>query len=56
MLDELDTEHRSWRLMEELDRCAREQHERHPQLAAMRQWARGKRQWLRGVREKRATS
>ncbi|MFI9586704.1 aromatic acid exporter family protein [Streptomyces sp. NPDC052236] len=56
MLDELDTEHRSRRLMEELDRCAREQHERHPQLAAMRQWARGKRQWLRGLREKRAAS
>ncbi len=53
MLDELDTEHRSRRLMEELDRSSREQHERHPQLAAMLQWARGKRQKLR---ERRAAS
>lgn len=43
ILDELDTDHRSRRLMEELDRCTREQHERHPQLAALRRGVRGKR-------------
>jgi hypothetical protein len=43
ILDELDTDHRSRRLMEELDRCTREQHERHPQLMALRQWVYGKR-------------
>lgn len=43
ILDELDTDHRSRRLMEELDRCTREQHERHPQLAAFRRGVRGKR-------------
>jgi uncharacterized membrane protein YgaE (UPF0421/DUF939 family) len=36
ILDELDMEHRSRRLMEELDRSARLLHERHPQL--MRVW------------------
>jgi hypothetical protein len=43
ILDELDTDHRSRRLMDELDRCTREQHERHPQLVALHQWVRGKR-------------
>lgn len=36
ILDELDTEHRSRRLMEELDRVARERDERYPWLAAVR--------------------
>ncbi|MFJ1646515.1 aromatic acid exporter family protein [Streptomyces sp. NPDC088258] len=40
ILDELDMEHRSVRLMEELDRASREQRERYPRLAAARQWAR----------------
>ncbi|NUL04891.1 FUSC family protein [Streptomyces lunaelactis] len=43
ILDELDTDHRTQRLMEELDRSVREQHERHPRLSALRQWLRGKR-------------
>ncbi|MFJ3419651.1 aromatic acid exporter family protein [Streptomyces sp. NPDC086082] len=37
MLDELDTEHRSRRLFEELDRCAREQRERMPWLTWLRE-------------------
>ncbi|MGW0833246.1 FUSC family protein [Streptomyces prunicolor] len=37
MLDELDTEHRSRRLLEELDRCASEQRERLPWLAWLRE-------------------
>ncbi|MGW1493628.1 FUSC family protein [Streptomyces sp. NPDC002402] len=44
ILDELDMDHRSQRLMEELDRVTREQHERYPWISAMRRWARGKRQ------------
>ncbi|MBA4860784.1 FUSC family protein [Streptomyces sp. PSKA54] len=36
ILDELDMEHRSKRLFEELDRNAREQRERHPWLARIR--------------------
>ncbi|WP_329543892.1 aromatic acid exporter family protein [Streptomyces sp. NBC_01356] len=36
MLDELDTEHRSRRLLEELDRCTREQRERWPRLTRLR--------------------
>lgn len=40
ILDELDMRHRSERLMEELDRASREQRERHPRLAAARQWFR----------------
>jgi uncharacterized membrane protein YgaE (UPF0421/DUF939 family) len=36
ILDELDMEHRSKRLFEELDRNAREQRERHPRLARIR--------------------
>lgn len=43
ILDELDTDHRSRRLMEELDRVTREQHERYPRLAALLQWVRRKR-------------
>jgi Aromatic acid exporter family member 1 len=41
VLDELDTEHRSRRLMEELDRNASEQRDRHPRLTAARQRLRG---------------
>jgi hypothetical protein len=37
MLDELDTEHRSQRLLEELDRCTREQRERSPRLTRLRE-------------------
>ncbi|MEW1647348.1 MULTISPECIES: FUSC family protein [unclassified Streptomyces] len=37
MLDELDTEHRSRRLFEELDRCAREQRARMPRLTRLRE-------------------
>ncbi len=40
ILDELDMQNRSQRLMEELDRASREQRERHPRLAAARQWVR----------------
>ncbi|MFF2523284.1 FUSC family protein [Streptomyces liangshanensis] len=40
ILDELDIQNRSQRLMEELDRASREQRERHPRLAAARQWVR----------------
>jgi len=36
ILDELDMEHRSDRLLEELDRCTREQRERLPSLARLR--------------------
>ncbi|MEU5340131.1 aromatic acid exporter family protein [Streptomyces sp. NPDC020766] len=36
ILDELDMEHRSRRLLEELDRCAREQRERMPRLDRLR--------------------
>ncbi len=36
ILDELDTEHRSRRLLEELDRCAHEQRERRPRLTRLR--------------------
>ncbi|MFF3457450.1 aromatic acid exporter family protein [Streptomyces sp. NPDC002730] len=43
ILAELDIAQRSKRLMEELDRSAREQRERHPQLAAVRRWVRDKR-------------
>lgn len=40
ILDELAMEHRSRRLMEELDRAAREQRERYQRPAAVRRWAR----------------
>lgn len=37
IIDELDTEHRSHRLLEELDRCSREQRERSPLLTWLRE-------------------
>jgi len=37
ILDELDTEHRSRRLLEELDRTSREQRERMPRLTRLRE-------------------
>lgn len=40
ILAELDTEHRSQRLMEELDRNAQQLHERYPALAEVLKWAR----------------
>lgn len=41
ILDELDMEQRSKRLMEELDRSTREKRERFPFLRKLRRWARG---------------
>ncbi|MGY0062691.1 FUSC family protein [Streptomyces sp. LZ34] len=41
ILDELDMEQRSMRLMEELDRSAREQRERYPFLHKIQRWIRG---------------
>ncbi|MBQ1088421.1 MULTISPECIES: FUSC family protein [Streptomyces] len=38
ILDEMDTEHRSRRLLEELDRVSREQRERMPRLARLQAW------------------
>lgn len=38
ILDELNMENRSTRLLEELDRATREQREAHPRLAAAREW------------------
>ncbi|MER6914375.1 aromatic acid exporter family protein [Streptomyces sp. NPDC000594] len=55
ILAELDPEHRSRRLLEELDRSAREQREKHPRLAAVRQWARGERRG-RSRRRKRSAA
>lgn len=49
ILDELDMERRSDRLLEELDRCTREQSERMPSLTRMRRR-------LRGLRRKPRTS
>ncbi|WP_033319040.1 aromatic acid exporter family protein [Streptomyces yerevanensis] len=49
ILDELDMERRSDRLLEELDRCTREQSERMPSLTRMRHR-------LRGLRRKPRTS
>jgi uncharacterized membrane protein YccC len=40
ILDELDTEHRSRRLLEELDRCTREERERMPWVTRMRKYVR----------------
>jgi hypothetical protein len=37
ILDELDTEHRSQRLLEELDRTSREQRERMPRLTRLQE-------------------
>ncbi|MEV7074165.1 aromatic acid exporter family protein [Streptomyces sp. NPDC091972] len=43
ILDELDTEHRSRRLLEELDRASRDQRERMPHLTRMRErWRRNR--------------
>ncbi|MEU0990991.1 aromatic acid exporter family protein [Streptomyces sp. NPDC005953] len=44
ILDELDPAHRSRRLMEELDRSAREQREKYPRITRVRQWTSTKRQ------------
>ncbi|MGI5141998.1 MULTISPECIES: FUSC family protein [unclassified Streptomyces] len=46
ILDEMDTEHRTRRLLEELDRGTREQRERNPRLTRLRDRVRGR---LRGV-------
>ncbi|MFD5592585.1 aromatic acid exporter family protein [Streptomyces griseorubiginosus] len=46
ILDELDTEHRSRRLLEELDRAAREQRERMPHLTRLQESWRRNRQAL----------
>ncbi|MDW4904962.1 aromatic acid exporter family protein [Streptomyces sp. ADMS] len=40
ILDELDTEHRSRRLLEELDRCTREERERMPWVTRLRKYVR----------------
>ncbi|MFE4537080.1 aromatic acid exporter family protein [Streptomyces scopuliridis] len=48
ILDELDMENRSKRLMEELDRASRETRERYPRLAAVWQWVREALSRLRG--------
>ncbi|MEW2119855.1 aromatic acid exporter family protein [Streptomyces sp. NPDC005474] len=40
ILDELDTEHRSRRLLEELDRCTREERERMPWVTRLRKYLR----------------
>ncbi|WP_405825055.1 aromatic acid exporter family protein [Streptomyces sp. NBC_01390] len=40
ILDELDTEHRSRRLLEELDRCTREERERMPWVPRLRKYVR----------------
>ncbi|MFF0200719.1 aromatic acid exporter family protein [Streptomyces sp. NPDC005017] len=56
ILDEMDTEHRSRRLLEELDRCATEQRERMPWLASLRERRRLlRRKWLGRLRRNRAT-
>lgn len=47
ILDELDTEHRSRRLLEELDRCSREERERSPRLTRLRDQVRLARKSLR---------
>ncbi|MGW0821344.1 FUSC family protein [Streptomyces sp. NPDC002845] len=47
ILDELDTEHRSRRLLEELDRCTQEQRERSPRLTRLRERVRTVRRALR---------
>ncbi|MEU6661882.1 aromatic acid exporter family protein [Streptomyces sp. NPDC046821] len=50
ILAELDTEHRSQRLMEELDRNSQQLHDRFPALAGLRSWARRHRPRVRGRR------
>ncbi|MDQ0840716.1 aromatic acid exporter family protein [Streptomyces sp. V1I6] len=42
ILDELDMDHRSRRLMEELDRHTRERREKRPRLSALRDWLWGR--------------
>ncbi|MFD7089560.1 aromatic acid exporter family protein [Streptomyces sp. NPDC059896] len=53
ILDELDMENRSKRLMEELDRASRETRERYPRLAAMWQWVRDACHWVRDAQPRR---
>jgi hypothetical protein len=55
ILDELDTEHRSRRLLEELDRCTREQRESWPRITRLRRRLHVPRQ-LRRKRNRRAAS
>ncbi|MFF7945811.1 FUSC family protein [Streptomyces griseorubiginosus] len=51
ILDELDTEHRSRRLLEELDRASREQRERMPHLTRLQEsWRRNRRALARRSR------
>lgn len=54
ILDELDMEHRSDRLLEELDRCTREQRERMPSLTRLRHRLRGLRRKSRTVSDRAA--
>lgn len=53
ILDELDTEHRSRRLLEELDRVSQEQRERMPRLTRFRESMQGGRNRLAAVRRSR---
>ncbi|MBC2902339.1 aromatic acid exporter family protein [Streptomyces cupreus] len=53
ILDELDTEHRSRRLLEELDRVSREQRERMPRLTRFQESMRDGRNRLASVRRSR---
>ncbi|WP_369230267.1 aromatic acid exporter family protein [Streptomyces sp. R21] len=55
ILDELDTEHRSRRLLEELDRCTREQRESWPRITRLRRRLHVPRQ-LRRKRNRRPAS
>ncbi|WP_369264540.1 aromatic acid exporter family protein [Streptomyces sp. R35] len=55
ILDELDTEHRTRRLLEELDRCTREERERRPHLTRLRRHLRVPRR-LRRKRNRPASS
>ncbi|WP_189326083.1 FUSC family protein [Streptomyces flaveus] len=54
ILDELDMERRSDRLLEELDRCTREQSERMPSLTRMRRRLRGLRRKPRSASDRAA--
>ncbi|WP_406335208.1 FUSC family protein [Streptomyces sp. NBC_00203] len=55
IIDELDTEHRTRRLLEELDRCTREERERRPHLTRLRRHLRVPRR-LRRKRNRPAAS
>ncbi|MFI2433387.1 aromatic acid exporter family protein [Streptomyces sp. NPDC018693] len=55
ILDELDTEHRSRRLLEELDRQGRERHSPLPRLTRLRKWISGHRWRNRGAAARRST-